>query len=240
MKGFNAGFSKLSEHPLLQNMELVAVLLAVCVKNQRPPLLEWEADVSEEFSWLQQFCFFMPELQMLPRSTFLPHSLLFSFCIYSPQTLFTYSFSTLTHPVPEAILKSVWPTASPSPPVPSSSSKATFPTPSVGDSPPRWCQWRRERLRKREVKLWQGPFLSIPASDLVSCPALRFATLTGSLFGAERREEAQLAVLCAHAALDGPLCCITLCTAVKGGWKAAVILLSSTLPTLTALPVPSL
>lgn len=35
--------------------ELVATLLVLCVRNQRPPLLEWEADVSEEFSWLQQF-----------------------------------------------------------------------------------------------------------------------------------------------------------------------------------------
>lgn len=35
--------------------ELVAVLLVLCVRNQRPPLLEWEADVREEFSWLQQF-----------------------------------------------------------------------------------------------------------------------------------------------------------------------------------------
>lgn len=239
MKGFSAGFCRLSEHPLLQNMELVAVLLAVCVKNQRLPLLEWEADVSEEFSWLQQFCFFMPELQMLPRSTFLPHS----------PPLFAHIHRKLSLLLPSRLghiqyLKVLLNQCGEQPPsvrlFPLLQAEEPFQRPSVGDSPPRWCQWRRERLRKREVKLWQGPFLSIPALDLVSCLALRFATLTGSLFGAERREEAQLAALCAHAALDGPLCCITLCTAVKGGWKAAVILLSSTLPTLTALPVPSL
>lgn len=239
MKDFNAGFSKLSEHPLLENMELVAVLLAVCIKNQRPPLLEWEADVSEEFSWLQQFYFFMPELQMLPQSIFLLHS----------PSLFVYIHCKLSLLLPSQCwhiqyLKLFLNQCGEQPPsvclFPLLQAKELFQRPSVGDSPPRWCQWRRERLRKREVKLWQGPFLSIPASDLVSCLALRFATLTGSLFGAERREEAQLAALCAHAALDGPLCCITLCTAVKGGWKAAVILLSSTLPTLTALPVPSL
>lgn len=56
---------------------------------------------------------------------------------------------------------------------------------------------------------------------LVSCLTLRFATLTESLFEAERQEEAQLAALCACAALDGLWCCITLSTAVKGGMESS-------------------
>lgn len=48
------------------------------------------------------------------------------------------------------------------------------PTVGLRDSPPCWCQWNRERMRKWEVQLWQRPFLCTPAWDLVSCLTLRF------------------------------------------------------------------
>lgn len=84
-------------------LELVAVLLVLCVRNQRPPLLEWEADVSEEFSWLQQFfscpsfdCCLSPSLSPL-----LP----FYFSLFAVHTIriviFPLFFPTLTHTKPE-------------------------------------------------------------------------------------------------------------------------------------------
>lgn len=81
--------------------------------------------------------------------------------------------------------------------------------------------------KERGMLVTEALSFCIPVWDLVSCLTLRFATLTESLFQAERQEEAHLAALCACVALDGLWCCITLCTAVKRGWKAAVISLSS-------------
>lgn len=85
---------------------LVAVLLVLCVRNQRPPLLEWEADVSEEFSWLQHFfsclsfkCCLSPSLSPL-----LP----FFFSLFAVHTIhiliFPLLLPTLTHTKPELLL----------------------------------------------------------------------------------------------------------------------------------------
>lgn len=85
---------------------LVAVLLVLCVRNQRLPLLEWEADVREEFSWLQQFfscpsfeCCLTPSLSLL-----LP----FYFSLFALHTthmfIFPLFFPTLTHSKPELLL----------------------------------------------------------------------------------------------------------------------------------------
>lgn len=73
--GFKASFRELSEHPLFENVvKLVAAPLAACIRNQRPSLLEWEADVGEEFLLTAAVLCFMLELQMLPRSVSLPPS----------------------------------------------------------------------------------------------------------------------------------------------------------------------
>lgn len=69
----------------------------VCVKNQRPPLLEWEADVSEEFSWLQQFLSF----EALPPCAPSP------FLSLRISTLYFF-FVSLTPTLPGAFLKSEW------------------------------------------------------------------------------------------------------------------------------------
>lgn len=66
----------LSGDAVCGHMESVVLLLVVCIRNQRLPLLEWEADVGEEFSWLQQFfSFFMPERWALSHSISLPPGL---------------------------------------------------------------------------------------------------------------------------------------------------------------------
>lgn len=152
IRDYRAGFRMLSEDAVCGHMGTVAALLVVCIRNQRPPLLEWEADVSEEFSWLQQFFpFFMPKLWALPHSISLPPALSLC-CIYIHHVL-SSSFSSLTHTVPEAILKSAWRQP---PSVLLLQAEEVFlwlhhPTVGHRDSPPVWCQWRRERMRKREV-----------------------------------------------------------------------------------------
>lgn len=62
-----------------------AARFVVCIRNQRPPLLEWEADVSEEFSWLQQIFFFFHAWALSAAS--LPLSVsLFPLCVYGPSS----------------------------------------------------------------------------------------------------------------------------------------------------------
>lgn len=85
------GLRMLSEDAVCGRMETVAVQLVVCIRNQRPPLLEWEADVSEEFSWLQQF--FLFSCLSFERCLSPSPSLLLSLslcCIYPPCTFFFF------------------------------------------------------------------------------------------------------------------------------------------------------
>lgn len=73
-------------------------------------------------------------------------------CISTLYSLLFLSFLTLTHTVPEAILKSAW-WQSPQVGLLLRLQAEFFHHPTTGlrDSPPLWCQWRRERMRKREV-----------------------------------------------------------------------------------------
>lgn len=208
----------LSEDAVCGHMEtLVLLLLVVCIRNQRPPLLEWEADVSEEFSWLQQFSLFscLSFERCLTPSPSLPPALPSLCCMYPPLCSLCSSFSpfflTVTRPVPGAILKSAWW----QPP-----SVGLFlllragkvflclhhPTVGHGGSPPHWCQWRRERMRKRGVVVTEA---------LSLYPSVGFGVCHAGLWGLprwqnpclrlKRQEEALLvAALCAcAAALDG-------------------------------------
>lgn len=116
---FNASSSELSEHPLFENVvKLVAVALAACIRNQRPSLLQWEADVSEEFLLTAAVLCFMVELQMPPR---LPLRLFLYVLDGEPSSLLWARFWHIT--VPKALCKSA---GGPLLPQSASSSKGTF------------------------------------------------------------------------------------------------------------------
>lgn len=141
--------------------ELVAGLLVLCVRNQRPPLLEWEADVSEEFSWLQQFfsclsfeCCLSPSLSPL-----LP----FYFSLFAVHAvhifIFPPFFPTSTHTKPELLLNLCNNLPEKLPKVRSEASLTPF-----------WRKRRGERMRKRALELWQRYFSLITAWDFSVTP----------------------------------------------------------------------
>ncbi len=182
IRDYRAGFWMLSEDAVCGHMGTVAALLVVCTRNQRPPLLEWEADVSEEFSWLQQFFpFFMPKLWALPPS--LPLSLALC-CIYI-STLFSLLLFSLWHILylklflnqrGDSLLQSV-----------SCKQRKFFFGSAVqqldietlhpSDVSGGGKEWERERC-----SCDRGSFSASLCGILVSCLTLRFATLTESLF----------------------------------------------------------
>lgn len=181
-------------------METLSVQRVVCIRNQRPPLLEWEADVSEEFSWLQQFffSFFMPKLWVLPHSIALPPAGSLFAVFTHPLLFISLSFDMLY--VKLSLNQSddslrQW--------VCSSFSKRrkfffsfTIPRPSV---------YPALDIFVDDVsggKEWENKRCSCDRSPVcvslhrIQCHAwLQFATLTESLSLTEREEEAQLAVL---------------------------------------------
>lgn len=125
--------------------ELVATLLVLCVRNQRPPLLEWEADVSEEFSWLQQFfsclsfeCCLSPLLPPL-----LPFHFPSLLCTLSTFSFFLSSFQ-LSHR-PNLSYSSICVTTS-------LKKLGTLPkVRSEASLTPLWRKQRIERMRKRAL-----------------------------------------------------------------------------------------
>ncbi len=211
--------------------------LVVCIRNQRPPLLEWEADVSEEFSWLQQFFLFSClsfEHCLSPSPSLLLSLSLSLTAVYIHPVLSFFSFNFDTNCTWSYSYISVV-TASFRWPVPSSPSRGSF----FSGSPVQHLdtetlcpsdvngggkEWERERC-----SCDRGPF-SVSQCG-IWCDAWRWGLprWQNPRSRLKVQDEAQLAALSACAALDGLQCCITLCTAVKGGWKAAVISLSSTL-----------